>query len=152
MSLMRYRDPFEEFRVLSDTIFNDFFKTVSWENVGKGFPTYDQYENEDGSVVLEFPLAGYKASELSVNVEGQRLSIIGQKSNGETDSKKTHRIPRKSFERILAVDRTLDLESLKASFEDGLLKVVIPIRESEKPKLKKIEITTPDKLLEAEKV
>lgn len=144
-TFMKY-DPFSEFRVISDGLFKDLFKEVSWNNINKGYPKYDQYNREDGSVVLEFNLAGYKPSELSVTVEDNSLTVRAQR-NEEKDERVLKSRTLQSFQKSFTADKNLDLENLKASYEDGLLVVEIPSKEVAKPKVKQIEIATPSKLL-----
>src|SRR5690606_2486759 len=141
MALMRLgrRDPFEEFKLISDSLFDSIAKDFS--NHQKGFPRYDQYNLENGSVVLEFPLAGYKVGELSVSAEGSQLVVSAEKSEQRTDAVRTvSGRSTQSFKKTFTADKNLDLENLEVVFEDGLLTIEIPSRQIEKPKAKFFEI------------
>lgn len=141
MSLMKWRDPFEEFRLLSDSLFDGIFNDFG--NVQKqGYPKYDQYNRNDGSVVLEFPLAGYKPSELNVSVLGRKLVVAAERSQTRQDGERAVAgRSTQSFEKSFTADRNLDLENVKASFENGLLVVEIPAKSGvETQKAKKVDI------------
>lgn len=148
MSLFPRRDPFEVFRLVSDSVFDDVFGKEWWDSPSpfvrsKGYPIYDQWTKEDNSVVLEFPLAGYKASDLSVEVDGTNLVVSAQKPEKRQDGSQTvSGRSSQSFSKSFSAVKGLDLENLKASFEDGLLIVEIPPKKIDKPPIKKIEIST----------
>lgn len=148
MSLSRYRNLFDEFRLLDDLFFEPLFGSTANINTipqSKGFPKYDQYNKDDGSVVLEFALAGYKASELSVSVDGLSLIVSAVKAQNQQDGEqKIQGRSSKSFERVFTAGENLNLENIKASYEDGLLTIEIPpkMEEANKSKIKKIDIVT----------
>lgn len=136
--MFRYYDPFEEFRLISDNIFRDAFKGLSTIEMGKSFPIYDQVSQEDGSVVLEFPLAGYKQEELDITVEGNKLIISGNK-DGSSDNIKG-RVAKRSFQKVFTAAEDLNLDVVEAHYENGLLQVKIPSKEQPKIVQKKIAI------------
>lgn len=146
MALYR-RDPFDVFRLFSDSLFEDVFGKEWYDSSSiirsKGYPIYDQWTKEDGTVILEFPLAGFKSSDLSVEVDGNNLVISAQKAEKRQDGVQTvSGRSSQSFSKSFSAVKGLDLENIRASFEDGLLVVEIPPKKVEKPPIKKIEIST----------
>lgn len=139
--LIKY-DPFRDLRLISDTLINEIFKDPCNINVGKGFPIYDQTIQEDGSVVLEFPLAGYKKDELSIKIEDNQLQISAtKKADIDTTGKyPIKNIARRSFSKTLIAADDLDLDAITASFEDGLLQIKIPSRHRKPPEVRTIAI------------
>jgi HSP20 family protein len=130
-------------QLIFDSVFDDFIRTTTAsQRVPTGFPVFDQYSDEDGNAVLEFALAGYKAEDLSVAVEGSKLTVSseGAQSDGEK-SPATRRIAKRKFVNTFTDhENTFDLQGLTASFEDGILRIEVP--KKEEAKAKTFEIVT----------
>lgn len=99
-------------------------------------PAMDLVEHEH-EYVLKADLPGVKESDVSIEVEDSVLTISG-KRNSEHEQRKDgyYRIERASggFSRTLTLPEGIDAESIKASFEDGVLEVRIPKPEQRKPR------------------
>ena len=136
--VIRYCDPFESLRIMSDV----FFDNMSKNNTQTGYPKYDQYNRNDGSVVLEFSLAGYIPEHLSVIVDGAKLIVSSQKSEIRKDGERAVSWrSSQSFERVFTAHENLDLDKTKAAYQHGLLILEIPSRQKENAeRAKKIEI------------
>lgn len=141
MTVIKYDpfNPFEQFKLISDTLFRDVFNGVNPDNLGKGFPTYDQYAEKDGSLVLEFALAGYKQTDLSISVDGNQLTVAGQKQ-ADNNVRYNNKLARRAFNKTLFAGDDLDLEAVSACFEDGLLQIKIPLKKVDIVKPKVVEI------------
>ncbi|MDD3802854.1 MAG: Hsp20/alpha crystallin family protein [bacterium] len=104
-------------------------------------PVMDIVESDkDFTVKVELP--GMKKEEIKINIENNILSIEGErKSESEEKGKTFHRIERSygSFYRAVSLPKQIDEQKIKASFNDGLLTVVLP--KSDIAKTKAIEIT-----------
>ena len=63
------------------------FETASADSrscYGKNFPPMDAYVNkEDGTMVMEFALAGYEPGNISAEFVGDRLTVTGKKEADE---------------------------------------------------------------------
>ena len=142
MNIVHYCNPFDRFSLISDSIFDQVFKDFNPER-SLGYPRYDQYEKESGEIILEISLAGYRSTDLSIEVEGNKLTIKAEHSQKRQDAKCTvSGRSCQSFEKHFTAGKTLDLENIKALFEDGLLTIIIPPKKVEKIPTKKIEIQT----------
>ena len=100
----------------------------------------DIYEKED-SYVVEMDVPGYRKDEISVDVEKGYLTITAEHNEEQNDEDKNY--IRK--ERVYGATKRqfyvgdIDEESIKASFADGVLKVVVP-KKQELSNKKTIEI------------
>jgi HSP20 family protein len=101
----------------------------------------DLYQDKDAyNVRAELP--GFRKEELSLDLNDGTLTITGQQ-NAETkaegaDAKPTGQERRVS--RALALPEDVDVEKIRASYENGVLTVTLPKREEVKPKQIAIEV------------
>lgn len=126
---------------LVDEVFSDFHR-IGFD-VSPNFGRTDVYE-KDQSLVFETELPGVKRDEIAIKVEDDQLVISGEvKRNEEIDRENYFRVGRRygRFQRCfpLPVD-LIQKDDIKAKFEDGVLKVTAPMKESIKEKEKPIEI------------
>jgi len=124
---------------------DDFFR--DFDRVGfdlaPSFGRTDVYER-DKNLVFETELPGVKREEISIKVEDDQLTISGEvKRNEEIDREDYFRIGRRygRFQRCfpLPADQ-IRRDQIKATFEDGILTVTAPMKESIKEKEKPIEV------------
>jgi HSP20 family protein len=93
--------------------------------------------DEQVTVVMDVP--GLKASELDIELLGDRLTVRGERPfphAGEDEGRRSwQRLERGfgKFERILQVPEGLDPDAIVASLTDGVLTLVIPMPEVRKP-------------------
>ena len=119
---------------------NQPFPEVQFRCTDPKFPLTNAFlDKETKDINLSLALAGYKKRELSVKVEGTMLVISGKKEKSEEELKTMkevlHEIKFKDFEAKYKVpEGKYELGKLDVSFEDGLLNINIPAKESEKPK------------------
>ncbi len=134
--------PYEPFKDIEE-FFNDehFFPSISQR---KTTPEMDVYETED-SVVAEVSTPGMTADDLNVSVDGNVLKIRGEKEVEEEDKKEERgyyrkEIRRGAFERAVRLPSNINSEEIKATHEDGILKVEIPKAEEEIEEGRQVEI------------
>jgi HSP20 family protein len=104
-------------------------------------PRVDLFE-EGGEIVLNIDLPGVKKDDIKIDLSGNILTLSGEKKRKEKFMREDYcRCERSfgSFIRRFEMPGDLDVEKIKAHFEDGVLEVRIPIIESEK-KHKKIAV------------
>tara|TARA_R100000655_G_scaffold110059_1_gene167266 strand:+ start:1028 stop:1465 length:438 start_codon:yes stop_codon:yes gene_type:complete len=131
-----YRRP----SLLGSTILDDLFGDSFFQEFPtylrqstQGYPVADIYRGEDGATIMEFALAGFSRSELSVDISSENRSITVSADSGD-DGRDGRRIARRSFTKTFVnYDNNLDLSRAKASFENGLLTVSVPTRPEVKP-------------------
>jgi len=126
---------------LIDEMFHD-FNQVGFD-VSPSFGRTDVYE-KDKALVFETELPGVKRDAVSVKVEDDRLIVAGEaKRNEEIEREKYFRIGRSygRFQRCFPLPAGMVAkDGIKARFEDGVLVVTAPLKESIKEKEQPIEI------------
>ena len=124
-------------RNVFDTVFDNFFNDMPQyvRQSTQGYPVVDIYTNADGKTVMEFALAGFSRSELNVEVKPEVRSItVSAQAEGDDASPVGRRIARRSFTKTFVnYDDDLDLTSAEATFENGLLSIVLPRRPETQP-------------------
>lgn len=117
------------------SLFERYFNNSSW------MPVLDIVENEtDFIATIELP--GVKKDEINIKVDNNILTIEGErKAESEESGKTYHRIERSygKFFRSIALPKHVDEEKIKASFEDGVLRISMPKSKDNKKKTIQIE-------------
>ncbi len=122
-------------RNVFDNFFDNFFDDMPAyvKQSTQGYPVADIYTNDDGKTVMEFALAGFSRSELSVEVKQESRSITVS-ANSDSSTEAGRRIARRSFSKTFVnYNDDLDLSSAEAHFENGLLSIVVPRRPETQP-------------------
>ena len=149
----QYRDeffPFSPLDTLFDKVFSESFPELSKE-IGinpfqqNAYPKCDIINFDDRiEIVAEVP--GLSKEQITIDVDGDVITLKGEKSSKASTEKEggvylRREVKRSSFLRSFTADsKIFDLDSVKASFEDGVLELQIPKREPEKPKKRTISI------------
>ena len=142
MTLVRW-NPLKEVPVLQNRInrmFDDFFPDGILEGIrgmeGTWNPVVDIYDTND-STVIKADLPGIKKEDIAINIEGNVLSLSGER-NVDEEVKKENFYRRERawgmFKREFTLPSTVDHDKIKADFKDGVLKIEIPKPEEKKPK------------------
>jgi len=126
--------------LLGRNVFDDVFSHILddfpqlMQKSTRGYPVSDIYQNDKGETVMEFALAGFLKEDLSIDVKPEKRSITVRAESKSNEEDSNRRIARRSFEKTYVnIDNNLDLSSVSAEFENGLLSVVIPIRPEVRP-------------------
>ena len=121
------------FEDVFDNIFNNSFDGMLRKST-QGYPVADIYSEENGDTVMEFALAGFDKEELSIEIKPNKKSIVVRADAASSEDDRPRRIARRSFEKTFVnYNNNLDLGAVTASFENGLLRVVVPTRPETKP-------------------
>jgi HSP20 family protein len=124
MMLIR-TDPFRDFDRLAQQVFG---------TVARPAPMPMDAWQEDGVFVVAFDLPGVNVDSIGLDIERNVLTVRAER-------------PRGVFSRQLILGDTLDTETVKANYADGVLTLRIPVAEAAKPR--KIEVTrSQDKMQE----
>jgi HSP20 family protein len=114
-------------------------------------PAVDVFEKEDRFIV-KAELPGMKEEDIDISVVGDTLSIKGEKKT-ETEVKEEdyYRCERSygSFYRSIPIPSNVDANKIEASFDDGVLELVLP--KSAKIKPKKIAVSAKKKATKSTK-
>jgi HSP20 family protein len=151
MAIVRWT-PFRELSTMQERM-NKLFEDVmrSPNRSDEGFavaawaPAVDIYET-DKEIVMKAELPEMQEKDIEIKVEDNILIVAGERRmEKEVKEENYHRIERSygSFHRSFTLPQTVDRENIKASYKDGVLKVVLPKRVVLKPKQIKIEVGQP---------
>ena len=111
----------------------NFFETGT---TGSGvYPFINLFEKE-GDLVLTTELPGVKKEELTLEVREDVLRLAGKRSIEYGEDCSCHRMERKgfNFDRSLKLPFRIEGGKIQAKLENGLLMMVLPRAESDKPK------------------
>jgi HSP20 family protein len=118
------------------------FPTAAW------VPVVDIFEEAEFlRIVAEIP--GVKPENVHISVEDNVLTIQGTKEQvAEEKAEKVHRYERTygTFERTFTLPATVNADAIKASYEHGLLTLLLPKLEKAKARQIKVDIATPKTL------
>jgi HSP20 family protein len=161
MAIERWRprwglSPWRPFRELEEweRRFDDLLGRPLWRlpvEEKSWMPAVDVFEKEDRFIV-KAELPGMKEEDIDISVVGDTLSIKGEKKT-ETEVKEEdyYRCERSygSFYRSIPIPSNVDANKIEASFDDGVLELVLP--KSAKIKPKKIAVSTKKKATKSTK-
>lgn len=119
--MLGYWDPFAELTAAQDRLFG--FGSNHSERAFR--PAVDVYEEGD-AVHIDVELPGVKPEAIKVNVEGDVLTISGERKREQTTKKDGYqRVERVygSFNRAFSLGQDVDPESVHAAYEAGVLKL-----------------------------
>lgn len=126
---------------LIDDFFRDFDRLGF--DVTPSLGRTDVYE-KDKALVFETELPGMKRDDVAIKVQDDELVISGEIKRSEDVREENYfRIGRRygRFQRTFPLPADhIDKKGIKASFEDGILKVRVPLKESIKEREEPIEI------------
>jgi len=140
-------EPFREMRTLQDRV-NRLFESAFGYPVRtetpllrEGWlPPVDIHEDSN-NIYLKAELPGIKKDELNIAVEGDTLTIKGEKKHeSEVKEEQFHVMERTygSFSRSFSLPTNVDSSKVRADYKDGVLTLTLPKKEESKPK--KIEV------------
>lgn len=123
-----------------DDLFDNFWDIKFVENSLIKIPTYDIIET-DKEYIVELTLAGLNKEDISINTEKDVLTIKAERKEVKNLKYNRKESYFGKFERAFKLPEDIDKENIKASLENGILKVVITkLEENNKPSKKSIEI------------
>ena len=129
--LLRTTDPFRDF---------DRFQQRAATASRPAVMPMDAWREGD-RFVIEFDLPGVAKESIDLDVERNVLTVQAERPapDGDWDILASER-PRGVFSRQLVLGDNLDLQQIEATYDAGVLRLVVPVAERAKPR--KIEIST----------
>lgn len=136
--MMRFMDPVEEM----DRMMSSF--GGRWRG---GIMPMDAFEHE-GVYTLRFDLPGVNPRDVDLTVEGGLLTVTAERAIEEIDGVTwlLRERPAGTHRREVRLGDRLDTGNVNASYENGVLTVMIPMREEAKPHKVAIASGTAEKL------
>jgi HSP20 family protein len=147
MALIRW-EPVRELGTIQNEmnrLFNSFFDTPTPANgaaLRRWVPAMDLIETET-DFVLKADLPGMSESDVNIELEDNVLTVSGErKSDHEERKAGFYRVERSfgSFRRSLTLPEGVDPESVKATFDHGVLEVTVPKPAQQMPRKVQIQV------------
>ncbi|MBI3996978.1 MAG: Hsp20/alpha crystallin family protein [Candidatus Omnitrophica bacterium] len=134
-------EPFRELGQLQEEINRVFGRSlapVEWlpKNGGEWVPKVDIVEEKD-RILVRTDLPGMKQEDISVEVEGDLLTMTGERKHEyEKKEGQAFRIERSygTFMRSFTLPSTVDATKVNAAYKNGVLEISLPKREGTKAK------------------
>lgn len=134
---MSERDLFANFarmRREMDEVFGDAWGRQGYRpRGGRGFsPPVDVYYTADPQrAMVRVDVAGVELDKIGIEVSGRQVVITGSRAVPDTEGRVYQQLEIASgpFRRIVELQVDVDSESARATYEDGILLVELPLRE-----------------------
>jgi HSP20 family protein len=97
-------------------------------------PNVDVYYcGEPQRAVVKVDLSGVSLSQIGIEVSGRHLAISGERPVQETEGRVYQQleIPSGPFRRVVELQVEVDAERASATYEDGVLRIELPLRDPE---------------------
>lgn len=107
-------------------------------------PAMDLYET-DKEVIAEINAPGYDSDKFEVSVNDGLLKIRGEMEEKKEEKKRNYwrkEIREGSFEKVVRLPTAVDENKVEATYEKGILRVVMPKIKKETKTEKKIKVKT----------
>lgn len=138
-AIRRFRDRLD---TLFDQFFEDFFDLATFDDLQPktSFPKINVIESDD-AYEIDIAIAGFDKDDIKLELKDNDLFIQGNKQNDQQDENKRflrREISSRSFKRIVRLPSKIDSKSVKAEYQNGIIKVMINKVKEEKSN--KIEV------------
>ncbi len=100
------------------------------------YPSVNLFQDGDNTILMaEVP--GVEKDKIKVQIKDNLITVSGERKTEYPEKASYHRVERRgiNFDRTIKLPVKVDADKVKADFENGILKVVMPRAESDKPKM-----------------
>ena len=98
-------------------------------------PKAESYTEKDGSIRLELEMPGINKDEINLEVEGNTLTVSGERKPVSEEANYVVRERRiGEFSRTYNLGQQVDPEKIEANLENGVLTLHLPVKEKAKPR------------------
>lgn len=134
-------EPFRDLMAMQDRmtrLIGETLSRIGKEDIVRGVwsPPVDIFERGN-EVVLKVDLPEVTQDEIDIRVEGNTLTIQGERRFIKDASEENYiqiERPYGTFRRTFNLPRMIDQEGIKASYKDGVLRIVLPRKQEIQPK------------------
>jgi HSP20 family protein len=116
-------------------LFTDWPTRANW-GIAPTFPAMNVWTDED-SAILTAELPGVSIDDIDISVEKDTLTLYGKRQPDELEEGATyHRRERRvgGFQRAFRLSFPVDADKVQAELKNGVLSVLLPRAEADKPK------------------
>jgi HSP20 family protein len=109
---------------------------------GMWSPQVEMYER-DNQLVICADLPGLKKEDIQLEINDNALVIHGERRHEFEDTQEGYRRSERSygsFYRTIPLPEGMDTEQAKANFQDGVLKIMLPLPQEQKQRSRRIEV------------
>lgn len=130
-------------RQAMDRLFEDSFVRSDWAGFSgqrdEAYLPIDAYSTDE-AIVVTASVPGVRPDDVEITVEGDSLTIRGEIPAPQADmdyiyAERSHG----AFSRMLQLNIPVDVEKIEATFENGVLTLVLPKSEEVRPKVIKVK-------------
>jgi HSP20 family protein len=124
--------------LMNEILRPDWFGGV--DNFKDSVPAANVKETES-EFVLELAIPGRKKEDFNVEIDNDILTIsseVKSEENKEDEGYTRREFTFSSFKRVFSLPETISLEKINATYEDGILKFILPKKEEALPKPKRL--------------
>lgn len=124
--------PFQEFVNRMDSLFNESFQHLNSRFNLKSFAIKTSETESD--IIVQAELPGYTRDQIKLEMVGHQLRILAEQNAiyDERDdqlNRHKHVQSMQTLERVVTLPYAISKKDVKASLENGILKIIIPKRE-----------------------
>lgn len=138
-------NPLRDFREFSDLQrgMNRLFEDFHWNSsLKKGatdipFAPSCDIEETETQYLMTFDIPGVKKEDIKLELVDRDLVVFGERKEEKREEKKSRHLVERyygSFQRVITLPASVNTDQLQASYENGVLKVLIPKTESVRKK------------------
>ena len=125
---------FERMRREMDELFGDVLGTGAGRGLASGgtfSPAVDLYYVADPPrAVVRAELAGVRGPEIELEIRGRELILAGHRRPHDSDEERLYQqleVQHGPFRRVVEIGADIDPDAAKATYEDGILTVELPL-------------------------
>lgn len=124
---------FERMRREIDELFGDVFERAGLRGRGFSPPVDVYYVDDPPRAVVSADLAGIEISDVALEIRGRQLLITGERRAGQAEGRLYQQveIEHGHFRRAVELGADVVADQARASYEDGVLTVEVPLARPE---------------------
>ncbi len=124
---------FERMRREIDELFGDVFERAGLRGSGFSPPVDVYYVDDPPRAVVSADLAGIEIADVALEIRGRQLLIAGERRAGQADGRLYQQIEIEHghFRRAVELGADVVADQARASYEDGILTVEVPLARPE---------------------
>lgn len=132
----QYGYPSSELRMRSiSDLMEEWFGEANQRSADEFNPKVNVVKSEE-QYTLELALPGYSKNEVALNIEANMMIVKGTRNEDENNTAHYSRreFQTGNFEKQIGIPDEVDASKISGKMEDGILRIVLPLKEELKPK------------------